>query len=206
MTYAWKSFAIVSLSALSLAACGERTEQAAENAVDATQNAFADTADAAGNVLENTGQALMPTPSPQEFADRAARSDAFEMAAAEIAAKNAASAEVKAFAALMIDAHTQSTAALKKAAAAAAPAITPNPKLTVDQEEDLSELRALTGAKFDEKYIDEQVDAHEDALALMKKYAADGDVPSLKTTANDSISVIERHLARAKELDKLLDK
>ncbi|MGE4430231.1 MAG: DUF4142 domain-containing protein [Sphingobium sp.] len=204
MTYAWKSVAL--LSALSLAACGANTERAADNAVDATQNALSDTADAAGNVLENAGQALTPTPLPQEFADRAARSDAFEIAAAEIAAKNAASAEVKAFASTMIDAHKQSTDAFKKAAAAASPAITPNAKLTDDQEEDLAELRKLTGAEFDKKYVDEQVDAHEDALDLMKKYAADGEVPSLKIAASDTVAVIERHLAQAKELDTLLDK
>lgn len=204
MTYAWKSFAII--TALSLAACGEKAEQATDNAMDATQNALANTADAAGNVLENAGQALTPTPSPQEFADRAAKSDAFEIAAAEIAAKNAASADVKAYASMMIEAHTQSTAALKKAAGGLIPAITPNARLTNDQEEDLTELRALTGAKFDEKYIDQQVDAHEDALDLMKKYAADGDNAAFKTTASETVPVVERHLARARELDKQLDK
>jgi len=200
MTYAWRSFAMV--SALALAACGSNTERKADNAVDAAQNAIANTADATGNVLENAGQALMPTPSPQEFVNRAARSDAFEIAAAELAAKNASSAAVKDFARMMVDAHNQSTAAIKKAAAAATPAVTPDAALTSDQQEDLAELRALTGERFDKEYIDGQVDAHEDALDLMKKYAADGEAASLKNAARDLVPVIEKHLARARELDK----
>jgi len=200
MTYAWKSFAIVSV--LALAACGSKTEQRTDNAVDAAQNAIVNTAEAAGNVLENTGQALMPTPSPQEFADRAARSDAFEIAAAQLAVKNASSAAVKDFARMMIDAHNQSTAAIKKAAAAATPAVTPNATLTSDQQKDLTELGALTGERFDKDYIDGQVDAHEDALKLMKKYAADGESATLKSAAQDLVPVIEKHLARARELDK----
>jgi len=200
MTYAWRSFAMV--SALALAACGSNTERKADNAVDAAQNAIANTADATGNVLENAGQALMPTPSPQEFVNRAARSDAFEIAAAELAAKNASSAAVKDFARMMVDAHNQSTAAIKKAAAAATPAVTPDAALTSDQQEDLAELRALTGERFDKEYIDGQVDAHEDALDLMKKYAADGEAASLKNAARELVPVIEKHLARARELDK----
>jgi len=190
------------VSALALAACGSNTERKADNAVDAAQNAIANTADATGNVLENAGQALMPTPSPQEFVNRAARSDAFEIAAAELAAKNASSAAVKDFARMMVDAHNQSTAAIKKAAAAATPAVTPDAALTSDQQEDLAELRALTGERFDKEYIDGQVDAHEDALDLMKKYAADGEAASLKNAARELVPVIEKHLARARELDK----
>lgn len=200
MTYAWRSFAMV--SALALAACGSNTERKTDNAVDAAQNAIENTAEATGNVLENAGQALMPTPAPQEFVNRAARSDAFEIAAAQLAAKNASSAAVKDFARMMADAHNQSTAAIKKAAAAATPAVTPDATLTSDQQEDLAELRALTGERFDKEYIDGQVDAHEDALDLMKKYAADGEAAPLKNAARDLVPVIEKHLARARELDK----
>ncbi|HZV56069.1 MAG TPA: DUF4142 domain-containing protein [Sphingobium sp.] len=54
--------------------------------------------------------------------------------------------------------------------------------------------------------MDDQVDAHEDALALMRKYAADGETASLKTAAASIAPVVEQHLARARTLDDALDR
>ncbi len=203
MKHAWKSVAAVAV--LALAACSQEASQDADNAFDAAQNALTNTAEATGNVLGNAAQALMPTPSPQEFADRAARSDAFEIAAGELAATNAASADVKEFAQTMVAAHKESTQTVKTAASAATPAITPNATLTADQQGDLRELRGLKGADFDKAYIDGQVDAHEDALALMRKYAADGDVASLKAAAQSIVPVVEQHLDHARTLERALD-
>lgn len=200
MKHAWRSLAAISV--LALAACSQNAEDDANNTLNAAQNALENTADATGNLLDNASQALMPTPSPQEFADTAAKSDAFEIAAAEIAATNASSAAVKDFAKMMIAAHKDSTAKIKKAAGEATPAITPNPTLTADQNDDLAELRTLKGADFDKAYIDGQVEAHEDALALMQKYAADGESPSLKAAAAEIAPVVEQHLGHARDLDK----
>ena len=103
---------------------------------------------------------------------------------------------------MMVAAHTESTAKIKAAAKAASPAITPDATLTKDQAEDLAELKTLKGAAFDKEYIDGQVDAHEDALDLMRKYAADGNVVSLKQAAGEIAPVVEKHLSSARALDK----
>ena len=42
--------------------------------------------------------------------------------------------------------------------------------------------------------------AHEKALAAMKDYAANGDVPELKTFAGDTVKVVEAHLAKIKAM------
>ncbi|MFT3965174.1 MAG: DUF4142 domain-containing protein [Sphingobium sp.] len=197
---AWTTLA--ALSVLGLAACGPRDEQKAANAVNDTEAAVSNAIEAAGNAIENTSRAATPTPTGQEFADKAARSDAFEIEAAKLAAVNAVSPQVKAFAKMMVAAHTESTAKVKAAAKEASPAITPDAALTRDQNEDLAELKALKGAEFDKKYIAGQVDAHEDALDLLRKYAADGTVPSLKKAAGEIVPVVEKHLASAKALNK----
>ena len=103
---------------------------------------------------------------------------------------------------MMVAAHSDSTAKIKAAAKTASPAITPNATLTKDQSEDLAELKALKGTEFDKEYIDGQVDAHEDALELMRKYAADGTIASLKQAAGEIAPVVEKHLSSAKALDK----
>lgn len=193
---------LAALSILILAACSQKTENAAGNAANDTESAFSNATNAVGNAVDNAAIALTPTPSPQEFVDKAARSDAFEIAAAEIAEKNASMAGVKDFARMMVTAHKESTAKIKKAASAATPPVTPDATLTADQKSELDKLRGLKGKDFDKAYIDNQTDAHDDALSLMKKYAADGGVESLKAAASEIAPVVQEHLDKAKALDK----
>ena len=187
--------------ALSLAACGPKTEAAADNAANTTGEAIDDLGNTASNAADAVGDALNPTPSGQTFADTAAKSDAFEIAAAKLALTNASSAKVKAFANDMIKAHTASTAKVKAAAAQASPAITPDATLTGEQNDDLTELSKLKGADFDKAYIDGQIDAHDDALELMENFAKDGDVASLKTAAGEIAPIVKGHLDIAKALE-----
>jgi putative membrane protein len=173
--------AVTAAACLLATACNQSTQQTAdqlENRVDqAAESAGAKIDNATGaaeahldNAIDRMGAAITPTPNPQEFVDKAAKSDAFEIATAQLAAKNASSPAVKAFAQDMIKAHTDSTTKIKMAAGKLAP----NAILTRDQNDDLAELGKLTGATFDKEYMDGQVDAHEDALALMRAFAADG--------------------------------
>lgn len=199
-----KIMLIASTAALSLtlAGCGKKAEQAAET----VSNSAAETADAAGamasNAMVDVKQAVTATPTGQEFLNTAAKSDAFEIAAAKLALTNGASQAVRDFAADMIKAHTESTAKLKAAAATASPALTPDATLTADQTEDLAELGKKKTAEFDEAYIDDQVDAHQTALALMRDFAEHGDVASLKTAAGEIAPVVQKHLDHVKSLDK----
>lgn len=173
-------------------------------------NGVATTADTAGarieNAADNAVAALTPTPSPQDFVNMAAKSDAFEIAAAKLAAGNAASSQVKMFAQQMIKAHTESTAKIKAAADKATPAIRPDPALTAEQTKDVAELGRLKGAAFDEEYIDGQVDAHEDALALMRAFASDGANADLKAAAGEIAPIVEGHLKMARDLEAKTDK
>jgi len=188
--------------ALALAGCGQKAENTADSAASSAGNALDAAGNMASNAVEATTEALTPTPSGQDFVNKAAKSDAYEIASAKLAATNASSQAVKDFAAEMIKAHTDSTAKIKKAAGEASPPITPDATLTSDQQDDLAELGKLKGADFDEKYIDEQKDAHEDALSLMNDYAKNGDVPSLKTAAGEIAPVVQKHLDMVKGLDK----
>jgi putative membrane protein len=184
------------------AACTPKTDQTASNVGSATENAFDSLGNATANAVDAAGDALSPTPTGQEFVDKAAKSDAFEIAAAKLAKTNADSADVKSFAAKMVTAHTESTAKIKAAAAKATPAIKPDPTLTDDQNGKLADLGKLKGADFDKAYVDGQIDAHKDALSLMKSYAKDGDTPSLKTAAGDIAPIVQQHLDMARALKK----
>lgn len=178
---------IASALALALAACGSQ-EDPAEPVAD-------DTTAAAEPAAE------MPDPStPQGFVDMAASSDMYEIEAGKLAQEQGKSQAVKDFGAMMVKDHTASTDKLKAAGAKASPAITPNPVLTAEQEANLSALRAADGAAFDAAYKTQQVAAHEKALALVKDYAASGDVPELKKFASDAEKIVQAHLTKIKGL------
>ncbi len=195
--------AITSLAALiALSACGPKAEQTADAAGNSLDNAVAAVGDTTSNAVDAAKDAITPTPTPQQFIDTAAQSDAFEIAAAKLAKKQAASADVKDLAAKMIDAHTTSTAKVKAAAAAAVPSLTPDPTLTQGQKDRIADLEKLKGADFDKAYISGQVDAHKDALSLLKDYADNGTAPTLKATAADLVPIVQDHLDMARALDK----
>lgn len=194
------------IAGLALAACNQAAERRAENAAGSATATAEAVGDRIENAADNTASAMRPTPSAQEFVNQAAKSDAFEIAAAKLAETRAASTEVKRFASQMTKAHTDSTAKIKAAAGKAEPAIQPDPALTPDQNEDLAELRKLTGAKFDKEYVDGQVDAHEDALALMRSYASGGTDVALKAVAVEIAPVVEGHLKMARELEAKTDR
>ncbi len=198
----------IAAACLIVAGCDQSTEQKADQIAEAAEAKIDRAADVAeariDNAMDRVGAAVTPVPTPQEFLDRVAKSDAFEIQTAQMATKNASSPEVKTFAQAMIKAHTDSTAKLKKAASTAK--LTPNATLTRDQSDDLTELGTLTGAAFDEEFMDGQVDAHEETLALMRSFAADGTDAGLKTIASEIAPVVEKHLTMARELDRKTDR
>jgi putative membrane protein len=194
------SVAMVAL-VLSLAACGQKAEQTVDAATNEAAEAVAAAGNATSDVVEATKEAITPTPSGQEFADRAAKSDAFEIAAAKLAQTNGESEDVKTFAKDMTKAHTDSTAKIKAAAKEAVPAIMSQAALTSDQSDALADLGKLKGADFDRKYMSGQVEAHENALVLMEDYSKNGDVASLKAAATEIAPVVKRHLDMARALN-----
>ena len=190
--------------ALVLAGCGPKASTTAASTENSVGNAASGTGEAISNAADDVKEAVTPTPTGQEFADKAAKSDAFEIASSKLAKEKASSADIKSFAAMMIEDHTASTAKVKKAAGEASPAIKPDPTLTDDQNGKLADLRKLSGADFDKEYADQQIDAHQTALSLMTVYADKGDVASLKTVAGQIKPKVSAHLDKIKAIkDKL---
>ncbi|MEO7689188.1 MAG: DUF4142 domain-containing protein [Sphingomonas sp.] len=185
---------------LALGGCGPKSEKAAA----ATQNSIDNAADTTGMAISNAAnsvkEAVTPTPGAQDFTDKAAKSDAFEIASAKLAVDKAASPDLKSFAEMMIADHTASTAKIKKAASAAMPAIIPDSALTADQQGKLADLGKLSGKDFDKGYADQQIDAHKDALSLMQIYTDKGDVAPLKAAAGEIAPKVQTHLDKIRAI------
>ena len=69
----------------------------------------------------------------------------------------------------------------------------------------IDNLRGAKDADFDERYIDQQVDAHEEALIVMRGYHKSGDNEPLKKFAGNVENAVKMHLSMAKRMDKKSD-
>lgn len=153
-----------------------------------------------------TAPSAVTVNTPQQFVDAVSASDSYEIQAAEFAQQFGSSQEVQDFAEMMIQDHTASLDNLRTAAGEADPALTvaPTVNLNARQQSRLEELRETgeAGEGFDEEYIEQQVDAHEDALKILRDYAEAEDAGPLRDFASTTATTVEGHLERARELDE----
>lgn len=136
------------------------------------------------------------------FVSAAASSDMYEVEAAKIALMRSHDTMVKKFAKNMISAHTKTTAELKEIVADEKLTVTPPSTLDTRRQTMIDDLRGAKDADFDERYIDQQVDAHEEALIVMRGYHNSGDNESLKKFAGNVENAVKMHLSMAKRMDK----
>jgi putative membrane protein len=134
------------------------------------------------------------------FLAHAASGDQFEIQSSQLALAASQNMAVRNFANLLIADHTRMGAAM--AAAAQSAGITPPPAMLPEQQAALDQLRAAgTGPNFDMAFRQAQIAAHQQALGLMQNYAASGDVPALRTAAQQAIPAIQMHLQQAQILN-----
>jgi len=136
----------------------------------------------------------------QDYVTKAAHADMLEVAAAKVALERSSNADVKAFAKEMVADHTKSSDDLKSALKSAKLALTPPDKLPDDMAKIVDDLKTVDAKDFDKKYMDGQVDAHQDTLDLQTRYAKDGDNADLKAFAEKVATKVQEHLTKAKSI------
>ncbi len=189
------------LAAGLLAAGCQKSDNAAANAPADATAAPADAAAAAGANGMTGAASPAPAATAADFVTAAGQSDMFEIAAAKIAQQKSKEAKVKAFAAKMIHDHTMTTDEVKKLVASGKVKATPPTALDSKHQGMIDALNQADGKGFGKTYMDQQVQAHTDALSLFQAYASGGDNPDLKTFASDTAPKIQQHLDMAKQLD-----
>lgn len=178
---------------LAVAACQRQAPQGAEAAAHA--------ADRPKPTLAAIVPQAAPAPSAQDFVNQAAASDAFEVAAGQIAQQRAQNAAVKALAAMMVHDHLESSVELKAALGESGQGLQANAGPDRDQQQALDELRRADAKAFDKIYLDGQVRAHQTALARLQAYAQNGQVTALQIFAGKAASLVQHHLQAAQDLD-----
>jgi putative membrane protein len=121
--------------------------------------------------------------------------------------------EVKQFAEMMVQHHTEAGQNLKQAMSSL-----PNPPsasseaaretdAAEDRRDAREELQNLSGREFDEKYIDLMVQEHEEAVRAVENKSQNNDAhPEIRQWATKTLPVLQQHLERAKTIKETLDK
>lgn len=150
--------------------------------------------------------ATLPTPpmaaatqQAQPYLFYAGAGDVFEITSSMILLNKSSNPQVRAFASMLIDHHTRTTN-LALANAEAAGVMPPPPEMSAMQKGMIGALHAAAPAAIDRMYLQQQIPAHEQALALQSGYARSGDTPTLRQTAQGAVPIIRSHLTQAQGL------
>lgn len=161
------------------------------------------TAAFAQSAAESTGanSVLGRAPTTADFIMQASASGMYEIESSKLALTKGDDATKK-FAQQMITDHEKDSAELKALIDSGKVQGNPVTALTEDDKEDVDELAKLEGADFIEEYFDDQVEAHEDAVDLFKRYAEEGENADLKAFAAKTLPALEHHYKMAQDMDK----
>ncbi len=160
----------------------------------------------AGAAVALPAMATLPTP-PQAAATRDAQAylfhagagDVFEITSSMILLNKSTNPQVRAYASMLIDHHSRTTN-LALANARAAGVMPLPPEMSAMQKGMIGALHAAAPAAIDRLYLQQQVPAHQQALALQSGYARSGDVPTLRQTALGAVPIVQGHLTQAQAL------
>ena len=136
------------------------------------------------------------------FVENAAIGDLYEIAAARIALRRSQREDVRTMARMMLADHTTSTRHLAAALEMNETRGVEPPPAGLDSRRQtmLKHLEDAPADKFDTTYLDQQVLAHEETVAMMQTYSKGGDNPQIQAFALGTLPVVERHLRKMQTL------
>ena len=154
---------------------------------------------------DQVGVAPMTGTSTTDYVNQAAASDMYEIDAGKIAAHKSKRKDIRAFGEQMAKDHTKLASSTRAAQDnAQRKSAKPSDQLPTDKQAMIDQLNASPrGVAFDTLYLSQQLQAHQQAWALQKGYAVDGDDSALRAVASQAVPVVESHLTMVKSLKSM---
>jgi putative membrane protein len=137
-------------------------------------------------------------PDAANFTATAAMSNEFEIETSQMAEQKATSPQVKSFARKMIKDHTKAGQQLMSAAKKANVTVPENATLDSSHQQKMSSLQS--SSNFDRDYVQAQLQAHQEAVALFQAYSRSGDNKTLKQFASKTLPTLQTHLRDVEKL------
>ena len=138
--------------------------------------------------------------SAQDFVNKVAMSDIFEIQSSQLALSRQVDADTKPFAEKMVQDHQKTSSELKALVDGSMVKLTLPTSLDAAHQKMLDELNAKRGKEFDQNYDQMQLKAHQDAVVLFDAYSKNGDNPELKSWAAATLPHLKEHLSMAEKL------
>jgi putative membrane protein len=142
------------------------------------------------------GSTTMLAATDVQFINDAAMQGLAEVELGRIALKQSTRPEVKQFAQKMIDEHSKKNEELRQLAQAKG--VTIPADLDQKYKAKADQLSKLTGPKFDQKYMKEQVKDHQKAVKRFQTQSTRGMDPELKQWASTTLPHLQHHLEMAR--------
>ncbi len=140
----------------------------------------------------------------KSFLKDAAEGGNAEVSGSQVALEKSASADVKAFAQMMVDAHGKAGSELKGLADQKGVKVSDTPSLIKKTE--IKVLSERKGTSFDQHYADSiGVKAHEDTIKLFQTEVDKGSDPEVKAWAAKTLPALQHHLEAAQALKTKTD-
>ena len=144
--------------------------------------------------------AATSAPSAQDFVNKVAISDMFEIQSSQLALSKEADADTKPFAEKMVQDHQKTSSELKALVEGSMVKLTLPASLDSEHQNMLNELNAKSGKDFDQTYDQIQVKAHREAVALFEAFSKSGEDSELKKWAATTLPHLKEHLSMAEKL------
>ena len=169
-----------------------------------------DSVDSAKQENESLDSAKITTDNKDSLEDdhnfmvNAASGGMLEVKLGNIAAKNAANAQVKQFGKMMVTDHTKANnelQALAKSKNIAIPDVPGN-----DEQDKIDKLQNEQGKDFDKDYVSMMIDDHKHDIEEFKKEADNAHDSAIKAFAIKTIPVLQKHLDKIQTIDSLMKK
>jgi len=191
--------AIAAVASLTLlAACGQEAETGGIG-----EPLISDTQDAVGMVVGATSAATLGSTTVDGFVTNFAIGDMYEIQSSRIALERAQNPAVRDLAQMLITDHTEASAKLKALVdTGQVTGVTLPTSMDQRRQGMVDNLRSASDEDFDGRYLDQQANAHREALILLNGYQAAGQNEALKTFSEEVEPRIELHLSMINEIDR----
>jgi putative membrane protein len=156
--------------------------------------------DAVGAMVGMAAASTLGSHNAQAFVQNAAVSDLYEIEAGRVALERSIDPELRTVARRLTEDHQRSSRVMARRIAMAGVNIVPPHQLDQRRQGMIDNLRAADDASFDDVFLQQQVSAHQEALALHGGYAEQGDNLALRTVASAMRPVVAEHLRILKRL------
>jgi putative membrane protein len=138
----------------------------------------------------------------RHFLQAAAKNGMEELKIARLAAADARDAGARAFATQLVNDHTRANQELSELADRKGVSLVDRDQ----QDRDFKNLVDEKGPKFDQKFIQHELDQHKEAIELYEKAARKSDDADIAAFAAKQLSVLQAHEQKARELAKTFER